>query len=490
VRARLLIVLVALAVCSAVAQAADDIAWIRADGAPGWSAAIAREPLPVGTAASPLLAPLWFAKFPDVKIPLAPTGSFATASARGRVLLLDYWASWCGPCLQELPHLQRLHVARVADGLVAVAVNADENAALAAESAKTLGLTMAIGVNDPDTYRALGVRTLPTLLAVDKQGRLRKRWDGYRPGLEREIAATVDSLLKDDPSGTTRELASVIKGSGRLSARWMRDLPGTADGVVGLSVGVAGGTRVVASGGDEILSLDAAGEALARIKAQNASGRLRDFGVADDGTRELVGFRPGATSVGVLALRSGDIRTIALPAPLLDLAVSGDAGGAGRRLVFATMGGAAEAGPKDERAALREGALKVKSLAAVPGRGVLTLKEDGAIAALDGSAPPWAHPAAAASRLLAGREDGAVVGPQSVVAAVSGRFLRRGGRQLAVATHAGHLALIDEASGRIEFDAVWAGIRDLGATDLDDDGFDELLVAAGRSVTALGAAGR
>ena len=92
--------------------------------------------------------------------------------------------------------------------------------------------------------------------------------------------------------------------------------------------------------------------------------------------------------------------------------------------------------------------------------------------------------------MLAGREDGAIVGPSSVIAAVWGRFLPEGGRQLAVATHAGHLALIDEASGRVEFDAVWAGIRDLGATDLDGDGRDELLLAAGRSVTALGAAGR
>jgi len=490
VRARLLTFVLTLAVDPALARAADEIAWIRSDGAPGWSAAIAREPVPAGTAASPLSAPMWFAKFPDVKIPLAPAGSFATASARGKVLLLDYWASWCGPCLQELPHLQRLHLARVADGLVAVAVNADENAASAADSAKGLGLTMAIGVNDPDTYRALGVRTLPTLLAVDKQGRLRARWDGYRPGLEKEIAATVDKLLKDDPAGTTREMASVIKGSGRLSARWMRDLLGTADGVVGLPAGVAGGMRVVASGGDEILSFDAAGEALARLKVQNGAGRLRDFGVAADGTRELIGYRPGATTVGVLGLRSGDLRTITLPAPLLDLAVSGATGGDGRRLVFATMGGTAEAGPQDQRAALREGASKVKSLAAVPGRGVLTLKDDGAVGALDGSAPAWADPAPAASRLLAARQDGVVVGPQSVVAAVSGRFLRQEGRQLAVATHAGHLALIDEASGRVEFDAVWTGIHDLGAADLDDDGIDELLVAAGRSVTALGTAGR
>jgi thiol-disulfide isomerase/thioredoxin len=420
---------------------------------------------------------------------LVPAGSFELASARGKVLLLDYWASWCGPCLQELPHLQRLHVARSRDGLVALAVNADEDAATAAESAKRLGLTMAIGLNDPAVYRALGVRTLPTLLVVDRQGRLRARWDGYRTGLEREIAATVDKLLANDPTGTTREVASVIAGRGRLQARWIRDLPGSADGVVGLPAGLAGGMRVVASGGDEILSFDAAGEAIARLRSEGRSGRLRDFGAAADGSRELVSFRPGGTSVAVIALRSGVFRTIVLPAPLLDLAVAGDAKGDARRLAIATMRGAAQAGANDESAVLGEGASGVRSLAAVPKRGVLALNEDGTMGALDGSSPAWPHAKAGSSRLLAAREDGAVIGPRTVIAAASGRFLADGGRQLAVATHAGRLALLDEASGQVVFDAEWAAIHDLGAADLDGDGCDELLVASGRSVTALGAPG-
>ncbi len=458
------------------------------DGAPGWRAAISRELHQDGVVASPLLAPTWFAKFPDAKIPLAPQGSFELASARGKVLLIDYWASWCAPCLKELPHLQRLHVARGGAGLVAVAVNADEDAAAASESAKRLGLTMMIGLNDPDVYRTLGVRTLPTLLVIDKQGRLRARWDGYRNGLENEIAATVDKLLAGDATGTTREAAAVLSGQGRLRALWSRDLAGSADGVVGLPVGIDDGRRVVASGGGELVSFDAAGEAVARVRAVSTAGRLIDFGVAADGTHELVGFHPGGTAIGVIALRSGAERSIALPAPVLDVAASGDAGGDGRRLAVATMRGAAIAGARDERATLLPGTGGVRSLAAIPGRGIVGLQESGSIGALDGSSPAWPKPAVGAERLLAAQEDGAVAGPRTVIAAVSGRFFPEGGRQLAVATYAGHLTVLDEHSGLILFDAAWAGVHDLAATDLDGDGHDELLVAAGRSVTALGAA--
>jgi thiol-disulfide isomerase/thioredoxin len=490
VRPRFGFILVAFAVTAVLAREADEISWVRMDGAPGWTTAIPHELHPDGVATSPLLAPSWFATFPDAKIQLAPEGSFDLASARGKVLLLDYWASWCGPCLKELPHLERLHVARSGDGLIALAVNADEGAAEAAESAKRLGLTMMIGVSDPNLYRSLGVRTLPALFAVDKQGRLRSRWDGYRVGMEKEIAATVDKLLADDVSGTTREVATVLSGQGRLQALWYRGLPGTADGVVGLPAGFAGGARVVASGGDEILSFDAEGEVVARLKTGSTSGRLLDFGATADGTREIIGFRPGATTIAVVALRSGAVRSISVPAPILDVAVRSGAEGGARGLAIATMSGAASAGADDVRATLVAGASGVRSLAHVPGGEFLALGEGGSIGPFPASSPGWAHPAVGAERLLAARDDGAVTASRSVTAAVAGRFLPGGGRQLAVATYAGHVALLDEASGSILFDAIWADVHDLAAADLDGDGRDELLVAAGRIVTALGAGPR
>jgi thiol-disulfide isomerase/thioredoxin len=489
VRLRLALLFAAAAVSIAPAGDPDSISMIRIDGAPGWSATIPQDPHPDGITLTPLTAPTWFAKIADAKLALAPDGNFEFSSARGKVLLLDFWASWCPPCIKELPHLQSLHAARAKDGLVTVAVNADEGATVAAESAKRLGLTMPIAVNDPDVYRALGVRTLPTLLVIDRQGRLRSRWDGFRPGLENEIAAAVDKLLADDAAGTTREVASVLSGRGLLRAQWSRDLPEAADGVVGLPAGLPAGVRVVASSGDELLSFDAGGETVARLKTTVASGRLLDFGAAADGARELVGFRPGGTSIGVIALRSGTERAIAIPAPLLDVAISGGAAGDARRLTFATLRGAASAGPNDALAALREGGSSVRAVAANPARGVLALREDGTMGPLQGSSPVWPHPPAGAARLLTATEDRAVVGPRTIVAAVSGRFLAGGGRALAVATYAGHLAIVDENTGNIVFDAVWTGIHDLGAVDLDGDGRDELLVAAGRSVTALGSAG-
>lgn len=92
-RPRFRFVVPALLLSSVLAQAADEIGWVRFDGAPGWVAAAPANVPPSGAAPIPLFAPTWFLKFPDAKVELVPEGTYDLASARGSVLLVDYWAS-------------------------------------------------------------------------------------------------------------------------------------------------------------------------------------------------------------------------------------------------------------------------------------------------------------------------------------------------------------------------------------------------------------
>ena len=85
-------------------------------------------------------------------------------------MLINFWATWCGPCRAEMPELQRLHE-RLGDKLVVLAVDVDESPAQVAAFAKELGVTFTMvvdrGTKVFERYRLLG---LPSTYVVDAQG--------------------------------------------------------------------------------------------------------------------------------------------------------------------------------------------------------------------------------------------------------------------------------------------------------------------------------
>jgi cytochrome c biogenesis protein CcmG, thiol:disulfide interchange protein DsbE len=102
------------------------------------------------------------------------------ASYRGKVVVLNVWATWCAPCLDELPSLDRLHRALARDGLVVVGVSVDAASTDVAAFAKQRGLTLEV-LRDPEgsvVARDLHVESYPTTFVVDAGGRLRERYLG------------------------------------------------------------------------------------------------------------------------------------------------------------------------------------------------------------------------------------------------------------------------------------------------------------------------
>ncbi len=126
------------------------------------------------------------------------------ASLRGEVVLLNVWATWCGPCRDEMPSMERLHQELGPAGLRVVAVSVDgAPGALAAGGdvaafAREMGLTFTIW-HDPSgtvqrTYRTTGV---PESFVIDRDGVIQKKvigateWDeGAHPDLLRRLLAT------------------------------------------------------------------------------------------------------------------------------------------------------------------------------------------------------------------------------------------------------------------------------------------------------------
>lgn len=119
------------------------------------------------------------------------------ASLRGNVVIVDFWASWCKPCKDEMPVLQRLHAKYGKHGLSVVGVSVDEEAGNAKAFAKKLKVTFpSIHDGDHAIAESYKPKKMPTSVIVDRKGVVRFVHAGFRPEDARKIEQEVRSLLK------------------------------------------------------------------------------------------------------------------------------------------------------------------------------------------------------------------------------------------------------------------------------------------------------
>ncbi|HEY9122564.1 MAG TPA: TlpA disulfide reductase family protein [Brevefilum sp.] len=116
---------------------------------------------------------------------------------RGEVVLVNYWASWCSPCRDEMPILEDFYKAHRGEGFTLLSINVSESAEDAAEYIKANGFSFPVW-SDPtgDTMIALGINGLPASLLLDEKGSLMRVWFG--PLTQEMLDETVLPLLETE----------------------------------------------------------------------------------------------------------------------------------------------------------------------------------------------------------------------------------------------------------------------------------------------------
>ncbi len=137
---------------------------------------------------------------PPFVIANAATGKpFALQEAvRRSPVVLDFWATWCGPCRAELPHLETL--SRKYEGQVAFyGINSSDPPNVTAAFAKQNNLTFPM-LSDTDHHAAFlyGADSIPLLVVVDTHSKVRSVTNGYSENVEAELSKTLDALLAEE----------------------------------------------------------------------------------------------------------------------------------------------------------------------------------------------------------------------------------------------------------------------------------------------------
>ncbi len=130
----------------------------------------------------------------------ASASSFDVARFKGKVVYLDFWASWCGPCKLSFPYMHKLAAAHPNDGFVVVAVDVDRSREKA--DAFLMGMKNQLPiVYDPDAKlaRAFKITGMPTTLLIGRDGRVRYIHEGFSPSKTPAYDAQIEELLHEKP---------------------------------------------------------------------------------------------------------------------------------------------------------------------------------------------------------------------------------------------------------------------------------------------------
>ena len=134
---------------------------------------------------------------PDFTLPRLNGANLRLQEQRGQVVMVNFWATWCGPCRAEMPHLSRLYEKYRASGFQLLGVNIDDDPRNAVAGATKLGITFPVLLDgDKRVAKLYDLSTMPTTLLIDRDGTLRHVHRGYREGYELTYDQQVRELLK------------------------------------------------------------------------------------------------------------------------------------------------------------------------------------------------------------------------------------------------------------------------------------------------------
>jgi len=135
---------------------------------------------------------------PDFALKSSTGKNLRLSEYRGDVVMINFWATWCGPCRQEMPLLDELYSRYQRVGFSLLGVNIDD------DSGKAMNMVSELGVSFPvlfdarkEVSRLYAVDAMPVTVILDREGTVRHVHQGYKPGYEQKYLEQIRALLRE-----------------------------------------------------------------------------------------------------------------------------------------------------------------------------------------------------------------------------------------------------------------------------------------------------
>ena len=137
-------------------------------------------------------------KAPDFTLKSRSGDNVKLSELRGKVILINFWASWCGPCRQEMPVLDQLYQRYRSLDFTILGVNVEENSDAAKSLLKDISVSFPILFDSANNVSKLyKVKGMPSTILVDRDGNMRYMYMGYQHGYEQEYQKQVRALIRE-----------------------------------------------------------------------------------------------------------------------------------------------------------------------------------------------------------------------------------------------------------------------------------------------------
>lgn len=135
---------------------------------------------------------------PDFALKSSSGANLRLSEFRGDVVMINFWATWCGPCRQEMPLLDELYTRYQRVGFNLLGVNIDDDSRRAMQMIEELGVNFPVLFDaQKEVSKLYEVEAMPVTVLVDREGNVRYVHHGYKPGYEDKYLDQVRSLLRE-----------------------------------------------------------------------------------------------------------------------------------------------------------------------------------------------------------------------------------------------------------------------------------------------------